>query len=88
MSNDPKQQSHRPEPIGVRVLKFVGNTDIPGRGYTQSVTADKEKPKNRDHYTIEFMPWLRHHRITLHQASGESAVRMVPEAHVSTWEPA
>jgi len=88
MSNEPKQQSNRPEPIAVKQIRFVGHVDIPGKNQTQSVTADPAKPKHQHHWTIEFMPWLRHHRVTWHGPGGESAVRMVPEAHVSTWEPA
>ena len=79
----------KPEPIAVRVVKFDGHVDIYGRGHAQSVTADPERPKNLNHWTIEYLPWMRNFRVTFYAAGGKPPkVEYVLDHKVATWEPA
>ncbi|HVJ93289.1 MAG TPA: hypothetical protein VM580_25990 [Labilithrix sp.] len=87
MSNDEKKPApstnNKPEPIRVkRILFHSKQIEVPGVSYVGGLTVTEQK-----HYTIEFMPWLRHHRITWTPPGKEPVVRMVHETHVSTWEP-
>lgn len=77
-------------PIPVRVLhmRHGQGLDFPGRAGESSCTSKPENFKTTTaHWVIEYLPWMRHHRVTFHPAGGEkSVVRMFHEAYVS-WEP-
>lgn len=71
----------RPEPIRVKQLFFgADRVDVPGMSLVGAVTADAK-------YKLDFLPWLRHHRITWARTGGDPVVRMVHESKVTAWEP-
>ncbi len=86
---DEKQAPKQPAPIPVARLWFIGTVDVPGERGRSSLTAANDKTaKGERRYSIEFVPNLRHHRVTFHPPGGKpDEVRMVHETQVSSWEP-
>ena len=84
----PEQASpSRPEPIAVKSMKFVQSVDLPGKPGASSVSTDK---KGAHYHELAYLPWMRHHRITWHQA-GEGRTPQtvyVHESNVSSWDAA
>ncbi len=74
-------------PIPVRVLRFPHSDpiDVPGKGPSSSIMSVNQDNKARR--MIEYLPWMRHHRITV-RVEGKDKIFMVHESRVSHWEPA
>lgn len=76
----------RREPIPVAILYFEKPTDIPGKHGASSVTSGRSP--NGSGWDVEFLPWLRHHRVTFHPHGKEPAVvRMVSTERAPYWDP-
>lgn len=78
------------EPIPVKMLRFrVGeNVDLPGKIGATSITTTLDAKAGQARHVVEYMPWLRAHRVTFHPVGkGAVEVRFVPESW-ATWEPA
>jgi hypothetical protein len=88
VSNDKQQPAPKPEAkpdrIPVRVLRFFH--PHPSFNAQTSVTADPSQ-KNRNHYIIEYVPGLRHHRVEYRPIDGKPQVSFVHEVHAASWEP-
>lgn len=85
----PKQPA-RPEAIRVRVLKFVGPTDVPGGAMPTTLTARDPSRTNQGGHDIEYQPWLRHHRVAWYEPTKKEPTRvvMIHESRVLSWEAA
>ena len=70
----------KPEPIPVRVVRYVIPMDGPGQSVASSCSAG---PK----FAIGFCPWLRHFEITFKPPSEPPQVWYVHETHIKSWEP-
>lgn len=87
MSNPDKQQSREaPRAIPVYVLRFQQSTDLPKKPGASSVK--QEFAFNKPRYTIEFLPWMRHHKITFFESGQEQPSGPAIYVHESrcTWE--
>ncbi len=92
MSTDPKLTEKKPDAltaggksIPVRVLRFREPMDIPGKNVATSVTTSTQANVSR--WDIEYLPHLRHHRVTYQPLDGAPQVLMLHETTCS-WEPA
>jgi hypothetical protein len=90
MSNEKQQPARqsRPEAIRVRRLTFTRAMDMPGMSMPNQVTA-KDGAKNATRFEIEYQPWVRHHRVAWFEPGKDepTAVRMIHESKVDSWEP-
>lgn len=87
MSNDKqphKQPRTGPERIAVRVLTF--RDPHPSFGGMGSLTSDLTHA-NRNHYVIEYVPSMRHHRVEYRPIDGKPRVTFIHETHAASWEP-
>jgi hypothetical protein len=85
MSNEKAdtKATKQPEPIRVKRLIFGKNQiDVPGQSFVGGLDVTVHK-----HYAIEFLPWIRHHRVTWSPPNKETIVRYVHETAVHAWEP-
>lgn len=78
-------------PIPVRRLRMRNDMglEFPGcQGKSTVESKPEDFGKSVAHWIIEYLPWMRHHRVTWHQAGGdkEPVVEMFHEAIVS-WRP-
>lgn len=78
-----------PPGIPVRVLRLDRNVQLPGIPVTDVITATAKPGPGRREWRIEYIPQIRHHRITYfpHDARNEPEVVFVPESHVTSWTP-
>ena len=89
MSNEPQKSAPKSEPIAVRIARFTQDIEIPGKSFTKSITSQPENKERRaSWWEVQYMPWLRLHKITWHEAGEGRPPRsvFVPEALVY-WEP-
>lgn len=90
MSNDKNEKPAPPAPkptterIPVRVLRFFH--PHPSFNANTSITADPTQ-KNRNHYSIDYVPSLRHHRVEYQPIDGKAQISFVHEVHAASWEP-
>lgn len=85
MTHDHKQKPP-PQSYPVRSISFVAASGLPGAvGHTE-LRGDLTQ-ENAPRWTIEYIPAMRHHRVTFFAPQKEPVVRMVPEAVVRCWEP-
>lgn len=93
MSDTKPTATKQPDPflqggksIPVKTLWFRVSTDVPGKSGASSVTTSPDaRPGQR--WEVEFLPHMRHHRVTWYSPDGESVARMIHESQC-TWEPA
>ena len=71
--------------ISVSRATFDRPIDLPGK--TSATAIKVETQSNREQYQIDYLPSLRHHRIT-HTRDGISSIAMVSESRVTNWVPA
>jgi hypothetical protein len=78
-----------PRGIMVKLMRFTSASfQVPGYSSTDSISARRE-PDGRT-WEIEYIPAMRHHRITYRDPNrngGETIVGYVHETHVRSWEP-
>jgi hypothetical protein len=79
-----------PRGIPVKMMRLVRPTQVPGHPQTDVVQAVKQP--NGQQWEIEYVPQMRHHRITFtnpNESDDTKKVRtaFVHETHVSVWEP-
>ena len=91
-------QQRKPDrrPIAVAMLKFPADrlADLPGASQASAVVAKgapkalTERGRNSRH-TIEYLPWMRHFRVTYTPSDIEQAPKMVyvHEVQVQHWYP-
>lgn len=83
----------------VKKIVFKEPTDLPEKPVSDNVPttprdkvfdADGKRINSQKAYLVDYLPWLRHHRITYYPAnrSKPPEERMVPESGVKWWEPA
>jgi hypothetical protein len=84
----PPQPANIPAGIPVRRLNLVRPMQVPGYPATQAV--ETRELANGERWEIEFIPQLRHHRITHWPAQLAKPVKTeyLHEQHVVTWEAA
>jgi hypothetical protein len=84
---DAKQAAHL---MPVRMVRFIRDIVVPGRGATTAVTAEPEKAPTGKSWRIDFDGRIRHHRITYYPPgkTESEGVVYVPAEQVSSWEPA
>ncbi len=75
--------------ITVGRITFVREMDVPGergrKGLTSALVAKGSADKR---YTMEYLPHLRHHRVTYTgPGKTEPEIAMIHETHVASWEP-
>lgn len=76
--------------IPIRFVTFDSTKviSIPGKMITSSVTSDPERPKNKHHHYIVYLPGIRQFIVSFFPANGQSVeVRMIHESHVLCAEP-
>jgi hypothetical protein len=71
-----------PQAIRVRSVTFAGPQDGPGFGVKSALS-----PSDKRH-TIEYLPVMRHFRITWRPDEGKALVGYIPECRVMYWLPA
>ncbi len=80
----------QPEPIKVRVLRFVAPMDAHGLSVASSASdCENSKAGRLSRLRIAYMPWLRHFRLEYDPGDGsERRVSMIHETQVKSWDPA
>jgi hypothetical protein len=83
-----RTQIEMPAGMPVATLRFVKPTQVPGMAVTPTLQSHTAKNKRR--WDIEFIPQIRHFKITYTPPEPGGAVRtlMVQETRVDTWDPA
>jgi hypothetical protein len=66
-------------------MKFAGPTDVPGADVLMSLKSYAQAAP-RAHHVIQYMPAIRHHKITYYQPEKEPRVGFVHESQVRSWE--
>lgn len=84
----PSALSDLPRGIPVAVLRFTRPMQVPGRQSDETLKADKQ-PNGRE-WIVEYIPQIRHHKITFldNDRQKEPRIGFVHESHVLSWEPA
>jgi hypothetical protein len=82
-----RAQLDLPQGIPVAVMRFLKGTQVPGVATTTELKS--HTAGNRRKWDIEFIPQVRHFKITYTPPDvGEPKVMMVHETRVDTWDPA
>lgn len=87
--SNPASRTELPRGIPVALLRFVRPLQVPGQQSGDSVKA--ETLANGRRWEIEFIPQMRHHKITFFDAERQKDgpdVGFVHEVHVLSWKPA
>jgi hypothetical protein len=84
----PSPLAELPRGISVLELKFNKIIQVPGHQSTDTCSA--KKLPNGCYWEIEFIPQIRHHKITYVDPSRKErcSTKFVHESRVDTWEPA
>lgn len=79
-----------PAGIPVKVLKLDRQMQLPGIPVTDVITATTAPEAGRREWRIEYIPQIRHHRISYypHDPRKPDEVLFVHESHVASWQPA
>lgn len=72
------------KPIRVKQLRTTQAVDCPLKGMTETITAGTV---GRVTTTINYEPWMRHHRVTTQDLDKDIHCILVPESSVSSWVP-
>ena len=94
MSNEKQPTPTTPEKnsplVPVKVVRFIRDIDIPGRGLTSAISGDQGKAETGKSWRVDFDMRIRHHRIAFYPPGKKDPERvvMVPAEQVSSWEPA
>lgn len=75
-----------PRGIPVAVLRFAKPTQVPGHAVAPVIKTETSKSGKR--WEIEFIPQLRHHRVTFYGVRDEPPqVLMIHETRIDNWDP-
>lgn len=97
MADEKKNENLPPKTIAVRTLRFLStaapNIELYGSAKNGSAVTAKDPGESKlEHYAIDFIPAIRHHRVQWFQAGHDgkappTRTSYVYEGHVATWEP-
>lgn len=72
--------------IAIKKITFCDATSIPGQAAATTIRGDVTQA-NVARYTIEWLPAMRHVKVTYLAVNAAPQVVMVHETRVSAWEP-
>lgn len=91
MSNEKPAEKNPNSPlVPVKVVRFVRDIDIPGRGLASAINGAQDKSETSKSWKVDFDRSIRHHRIAYYPPGKKEPERVVyvPAEQVSSWDPA